>query len=118
MLSDRPLNATRGRSVPRFLSHNDVQLRVLLVVGWGHEIDTIIGDQAVDLIEILLSSLLIVNGDGMAALISQHLHSGDVGVPIAEKDHAFERDRTGASRHVLIDCLIVPVVLDSLVDTK
>ena len=54
----------------------------------------------------------------MATLVSDHFHSWDIGVTITYKNHALERDGTLSYWDPSVHSLIVPGVLNSLVNAE
>ena len=100
--------------------HDHIQLAALAVVSWGNVIGSIFGNQV---IELFLGSFIVPDvgtedGDCMATLVSDHFHSWDIGVTITYKNHALERDGTLSYWDPSVHSLIVPGVLNSLVNAE
>jgi hypothetical protein len=97
---------------------HDVELRSLSVVGGRYELDSAVRDQAMDLVNVAVGPVGVIDGNRVSALVGEHLHRRNVGFPVTNEDHAFERDRALGLWHARIYRRVVPAIGDALVNPK
>ena len=97
---------------------DNVELSFLLIVSWSNKLDTTIRNQPVNFGEVAISLIGVIYSNGMTSLISEHFHGWNVRVAIAQKDHPIKGDWSLVLRHLVIDGVVVPVIVDPLVDPE
>ena len=95
--------------------HGGVYLRALRVVGLAEEVHAVLPYQALGY-RLLLA--VAIDGDGVAALLLDDAHAGNVGLPVAHVYHPLEGDGTVLFGHKLVDPLVVAYLRYPLVDLE
>ncbi len=109
-------NSKSALILSRYSLHDDVHHASLAVVCRAHEVHASLLYQLAS--HSLLSGRVIIYGNGMAAVLLNHLHAGHIGFSISEVDHSRKRDRALVIRNILVHPAVVAHLTDALVDLE